>query len=145
MTRKHALLVGAGVVVAVCALYLPSLGAPFEYDDKVEIRDGTSTKRAVWRNTYNQTGVYTERLYIPHGAGYYSLTVLMRTTNGLIYEDMFHIGYNVNYMDGFGLMLWLPLLLATITIFLGSSRSVKWDDDDYEARDRNGGGLGILG
>lgn len=111
---------------------------------KVEIRDGTSTKRAMWRNTYNETGVYTERLYIPHSAGYYSLTVQMRTTNGLVYEDVFHIGYNVNYMDGFGLMLWLPLLLAAITIFLGSSRNIRWDDDDYE-KDRNGGGLGILG
>jgi len=112
---------------------------------KVEIRDGTSTKRAIWRNTYNETGVYTERLYIPHGAGYYALTVQMRTTNGLIYEDMFHIGYNVNYMDGFGLMLWLPLLLAAITIFLGSSRNIRWDDEDYKSQDRNGGGLGILG
>jgi len=109
---------------------------------KVEIRDGTSTKRAMWRNTYNTTGVYTERLYIPYGPGYYSLTVQMRTSNGLVYEDYFHLGYNVNYMDGFGIMLWLPLVLATITIFLGSTRSLQWDDDE---RDRNGTGLGILG
>ena len=112
---------------------------------RVEIRDGTSTKRAIWRNNYNATGVYTERVYIPHGAGYYSLTVQMRASNGIVYEDTFHVGYNVNYMDGFGLMLWLPLLLAAITIFLGSSRNVRWDDDDYENSDRNGGGLGILG
>jgi len=113
---------------------------------KIEIRDGTSTKRALWRNTYNATGVYTERVYIPHGAGYYSLTVQLRSSNGIVYEDVFHVGYNVNYMDGFGLMLWLPLLLATITIFLGSSRaSARWDDDDYEGGERNGGGLGILG
>lgn len=112
---------------------------------KVEIRDGTSTKRAVWREKYNMTGVYTERVFIPHGAGYYALTVLMRTSNGIVYEDTFHVGYNVNYMDGFGLMIWLPLLLAAITIFLGSSRNIKWDDDDYESNDRNGGGLGILG
>jgi hypothetical protein len=111
----------------------------------VEIRDGTSSKRAIWRSVYNTTGVYTERLYIPHGAGYYSLTVQLRGSNGLVYEDVFHVGYNVNYMDGFGLMLWLPLLLAAVTIFLGSSRNINWDDDNYEGRDRNGAGLGILG
>ncbi|CAB9500428.1 expressed unknown protein [Seminavis robusta] len=111
---------------------------------KVEIRDGTSYKRTIWRNTYNQTGVFTERLYIPHGAGYYALLVQMRGSNGLVYEDMFHVGYNVNYMDGFGILLWFPLLLAAVAIFLGSSRNVRWDDDDYENGNR-GGGLGILG
>lgn len=35
MTRTR--LVGVGLVLAVLALYLPSLGVPFEYDDKVEI------------------------------------------------------------------------------------------------------------
>lgn len=119
-------------------------GEPEKKVYKVEIRDGTSTKRAMWRNTYNEPGVYTERLYIPHGPGYYSLTVQMRTSHGIVYEDMFHIGYNVNYLDGFGLLLWLPLLIAAITIFLGSSRNVRWDDEDYENQER-GGGLGILG
>ena len=55
---------------------------------KVEMRDGTSTKRAMWRNTYNATGVYTERLYIPHGPGYYSLTIQLRASNGIIYEGL---------------------------------------------------------
>ena len=113
---------------------------------KVEVRDGTSQRRIVWRNVFNATGIYTERVYIPHGAGYYSLTVHMHTSNGIVYEDTFHVGYNVNYMDGFGLMLWLPLFLATVTIFLGSSRHIsRWDEDDYERDERNGAGLGILG
>lgn len=35
MTRTR--LIGLGIVAVVLALYLPTLGAPFEYDDKVEI------------------------------------------------------------------------------------------------------------
>ncbi|MCO4771868.1 MAG: tetratricopeptide repeat protein [Deltaproteobacteria bacterium] len=37
MSRRALWLVGAGLVGLILALYLPFLGAPFEYDDKVEI------------------------------------------------------------------------------------------------------------
>lgn len=110
----------------------------------VEIRDGTSAKRAMFRKTFNEAGVYTERLYINYGPGYYTLTVLLRTSHGLQYEDVFHLGYNVHYMDGFGLLLWLPLFLASIFIVSCSKRKANWDDDEYDevARGKNQGILG---
>jgi hypothetical protein len=61
-----------------------------------------------------------------------------------VYEDAFHIGYNVNYMDGFGMLLWLPLTIATVAAFFMGSRKQHWDADDYQSDDRNGK-QGILG
>jgi hypothetical protein len=110
---------------------------------KVEIRDGTSPKRAVFRKTYSQSGVYTERLYINYGPGFYTLSVLMKSTHGIYYEDIFHVGYNVHFMDGFGLLLYLPLFLAAIPIFFCSKKKANWDDDDFGEDERDGKGLGI--
>jgi hypothetical protein len=106
----------------------------------VEIRDGGSAARALFRKQFKSTGVFTERLYIPYGPGYYVLSVVMMTTHGLIYEDTFHLGYNVHYMDGFGILLWLPLLIASICIFLCGSKKTHWEDEDFEGEDdsRNG-------
>jgi hypothetical protein len=108
----------------------------------VEVRAGTS--RPIFRKTYEQVGVFTERMYIPYGPGYYQLTAMLKTTHGIIYEDTFHVGYNVNYMKGFGMMLWLPLLISAICIFLCGTRKSHWDDEDYDGDDRNGR-QGILG
>lgn len=105
----------------------------------VEFREGITTSR--FRKTYNSPGVYTERMYIPSGPGYYSVTVVLKSTHGIIYEDVFHIGYNVNYMEGFGMLLWLPLVVASICILALGTRSSHWDDDDYEGD----GQEGILG
>jgi hypothetical protein len=96
---------------------------------KVEIRDGTSSKRAVFRNQYNTTGVFTERFYIPYGPCYYTLSVMLTTTHGLMHEDTFHIGYNVHFMDGFGLLLWLPLVIAAVPIVLCGRQKRNWDDE----------------
>jgi len=114
---------------------------------KVEIRDGTSIKRALFRREYTETGVYTERLYISYGPGFYTLTIVLKTTHSIYYEDVFHIGYNVHYMDGFSTLLWLPLVLATIPIILCAKKKATWDDDDFGDDDdaRGGRGLGILG
>jgi hypothetical protein len=109
---------------------------------KVEIREGTS--RLVFVKEYESSGVYTERFFIPYGPGYYQLSVILKTTHGLVYEDAFHIGYNVNYMDGFGLLLWLPLTIATVAAFLLGSRKTHWEDEDYQGDTRNGK-QGILG
>jgi hypothetical protein len=109
----------------------------------VEFRDGTSAKRALFRKVYNEVGVFTERLYISFGPGYYTLTVLLRTTHGLIYEDTFHLGYNVHYMDGFGFLLWFPLFLSAILIVACSKRKATWDDEEFD--DARGRGQGILG
>lgn len=112
----------------------------------VEFRDGTSAKRAMFRKGYTEPGVYTERFYISYGPGYYTITVLLRTSHGLIYEDSFHLGYNVHYMDGFGLLLWLPLCLAAIVILTCSKRKANWDDDEYDVAARGrGNNQGILG
>ena len=116
---------------------------------KVDIRDGTSGSRVLLRKEYNDVGVFTERVYIPYGPGYYTLSVLLKTSHGLVYEDVFHLGYNVNYMDGFGILLWLPLLLATVCIFLcGVEKTGHWDDDDFDStgtQDRRSSQQGILG
>ena len=110
----------------------------------VEIRDGTASSRVLYRKIFNAVGVYTERLYIPYGPGYYVLSILLKSTHGLVYVDTFHLGYNVNYMDGFGMLLWMPLAIATIcVIFCGTSKA-HWEDEEYEADDRNGR-HGILG
>ncbi len=65
---------------------------------QVDVRAGMSAKRTIFSRTYNSTGVYTERIQIPFGPGYYALSVRLRTTHGIVYEDTFHIGFNVNYM-----------------------------------------------
>ena len=101
------------------------------------------TSRPLFRKTYNSPGKYTERTYIPSGPGYYAVSVVLKTSHGLFYEDTFHLGYNVNYMEGFGLMLWLPLVIASFCIFLCGTKKTHWEDDDYEG-DSQSGRQGIL-
>jgi hypothetical protein len=110
----------------------------------VEIRDGTASSRLLMRKIFNDPGVYTERIYIPYGPGYYVLSAVLKSTHGLMYEDTFHLGYNVRYMDGFGLLLWLPLAIASICIFLCGTKKAHWEDEDYNGDDQNGR-QGILG
>lgn len=102
----------------------------------VEFREGIATIR--FRKTYSSTGVYTERMYIPNGPGYYSVTVMLKSTHGIVYEDTFHIGYNVNYMEGFGMLLWVPLLVASFCILVLGTRVAHWDEDDYEGDGQDG-------
>ena len=71
----------------------------------------------------------------------------MTTSHGLVYEDSFAIGYNVHFLNGFGLLLWLPLCVACITIVLCGAKRTNWADDDYEGDldARENSSLGILG
>lgn len=110
----------------------------------VEIRDGPSWLRVLWRNTYTEPGVYTDRVYIRYGPGYYTLFVTLQTSHGLIYEDTFSIGYNVKFLDGFGILLWLPLLVSAIAILMCGAKKSNWDDDEFDGG-REGRSLGILG
>ena len=48
-------------------------------------------------------------------------------------------------MEGFGIILWLPLVLSSLCIVLCGSRKSHWDDDDYEGDDDDDGRQGILG
>jgi hypothetical protein len=112
---------------------------------QVEVRDGTSSLRPILRKNYDATGKYTERVYIPYGPGFYTLTVVLKTTHGLTYEDNFHLGYNVHYMDGFGILLWLPLVAAAICIVICGRKKGHWDDDEFGVSERSGQNLGILG
>lgn len=107
---------------------------------EVEVRAGMSAKRTIFFRSYNTTGVYTERIQIPYGPGYYSLTVLLRTTHGIVYEDTFHIGFNVDYMGGLWLIVWLPLVLASIPMLM-FKRKPNWEEDE----DYGGSRSGILG
>jgi len=110
---------------------------------EVEVRAGMSVKRTVYSHTYDAPGVYTERIQIPYGPGYYAFSVRLRTTHGIVYEDTFHIGWNVNYMGGLWLIVCLPLILAAIPILM-FKRKPNWEEDeDYGGGGR--GGSGILG
>ena len=111
----------------------------------VEIRDGTSSKRALMRQEYTSPGVYKERIYIRYGPGYYTLSVVMVTSSGLVYEDSFAIGYNVHFLDGFGILLWLPLCIACATMVLCGAKRSNWNDEDYDDEARDSSNLGILG
>lgn len=111
----------------------------------VEIRDGPSWKRVLWRSEYKAPGVYSDRVYIRYGPGYYTLSVSMLTSHGLIYEDMFSIGYNVGFLDGLGVLLWLPLLVTAIVILLCGAKRTNWDDEENDSSGREGQNLGILG
>jgi hypothetical protein len=94
----------------------------------VEIRDGPSARRRIFQKTYNRPGIYTDKIYIPYGPGYYTLSVRMKTNHGLVYEDVIHLGYNVNYSIGLTSMLIFPIMVAIIsTIFLSQ---VKKKDNE---------------
>ena len=82
----------------------------------VEIRDGPSARRKIFKKIYNRPGVYPEKIYIPYGPGYYTLCIRMKTNHGLIYEDVIHLGYNVNYSVGLTSMLIFPIIAAIISI-----------------------------
>jgi hypothetical protein len=101
----------------------------------VEIRDGSSHKRALFKTQYEEPGVYSERVFIRFGPGYYGIHVLLTTSHGLVYEDVFHLGYNVHYMSGFGALLWLPLVFFGLVIVIFA---VRRGEHEYEPGDRNG-------
>lgn len=111
----------------------------------VEVRDGTSSKRALMRTEYTSTGIYKERIYVRYGPGYYTLSVVMISSHGLVYEDSFAIGYNVHFLNGFGVLLWLPLCVACVTIVLCGAKRSNWNDEDYDDDARENASLGILG
>lgn len=69
----------------------------------------------------------------------------MTTSHGLTYEDCFATGYNVHFLAGFGVLLWLPLILASMAILLCGVKKSNWDDEDEDDPDREGGNMGILG
>jgi len=109
---------------------------------QVDVRAGMSVKRTVFSHTYDAPGVYTEKIQIPYGPGYYAFSVRLRTTHGIVYEDTFHIGWNVNYMGVLWLIVCLPLVLAAIPILM-FKRKPNWEEDkDYGGGSR---GTGILG
>lgn len=109
----------------------------------VEVRDAGSSKRVLLHTEYNATGIYKERVYIRFGPGYYTLSVTMMTSHGLLYEDVFQIGYNVRFLSGFGVLLWLPLLIASATILFCGTKKSNWEEE--VDNDREGRSLGILG
>lgn len=107
---------------------------------EVEVRAGMSVKRVVYSHTYDAPGVYTERIQIAYGPGYYAFAVRLRTTHGIVYEDTFHLGWNVNYMGGLWLIVCLPLVLAAIPILM-FKRQPNWKEEDYEGDSSRGNGI----
>lgn len=94
--------------------------------------------------TSTRNRAYTDRFYIRYGPGYYSLSVVMITSHEIIYEDTFSIGHNVRFLDGFGILLWLPLLLSAVGIILCGAKKARWDDEEFDGG-RDGHRFGILG
>ena len=124
----------------------PSRGSDSPQRYYVEIRHGTSWERTVFHKYYDKTGVFTAQIFIPYGPGHYTLTLRM-TTNSQVYEDTFHLGYNVNYTAGLTWLVLTPLLLAAVPLLL-HQRKTSWEDDDYGESSNSGNGfrgLGILG
>lgn len=95
----------------------------------VEIRDGPSARRKIFQKIYDRPGVYTEKIYIPYGPGYYTLSIRMKTNHGLVYEDVIHLGYNVNYSVGLTTILIFPIIAAIISLV--SLSQVKRKDPEH--------------
>lgn len=86
--------------------------------------------------------MHTVRVYIRYGPGYYTLSVTLLTSHGIIYEDYLGVGYNLGFMDGFGTMLWLPLLVACAGIvFFGNTAGLDEDDPDNPRENVPKGGI----
>jgi len=105
----------------------------------VEVKERTSTSRSFLQKMYNATGVYSEQIYIPDGPGYYTLTFVMKTTHGLVYEDLFRIAYITNYTAGILWIVILPLLVAIFPLFF-YQRKFSNDDEETNNNNNNEGG-----
>lgn len=97
----------------------------------VEVRRGTSTSQLFLQKMYNATGLYSEQIFIPNGPGFYTLTFVMKTTHGLVYEDSFQIAYNINYTAGMLWMILLPLIFALVPLFMYQQ---KFSDENTNIR-----------
>jgi len=108
----------------------------------VDMRYGTSAKKMMFRKTYERPGTYTEQVFVPFGPGYYTVTARLTTTHGLVYEDVFSLGYNINFDTGLAWIVLVPLIVAAIPL-LSVRRKANWEeDDDFRS---GGAGGGILG
>lgn len=108
----------------------------------VEIRDGPSWKRILYREEFTEPGQHTVRVYIKYGPGVYRLSAVLHASNGIVYEDTFTVAYNVGFLDGLGMLLWLPLLIvSTVVLFYGKDDSDERDRQD----DADSVGGAILG
>lgn len=95
----------------------------------VDMRQGTSTEKMLFRKVYDSPGIYTEKFHVPFGPGYYSVTSRLTTVNGLIHEDTFSFAYNVHYDQGLSWLVLVPLILAAIPL-LSITRKPSWEEDD---------------
>jgi len=84
----------------------------------VEMRLGTSGRRSIFQRIYDKPGVYTQEVYIPYSPGYYTVSVRLRTMHGLVHEDTFHFGHNMNYANSLPWLAILPLFATAILLLL---------------------------
>mmetsp|Transcript_16506 Transcript_16506/g.23465 ORF Transcript_16506/g.23465 Transcript_16506/m.23465 type:complete len:1122 (+) Transcript_16506:215-3580(+) len=95
----------------------------------IEMRDGVSSSRPIFQKKYNATGLYTENIHIPYGPGYYAISLILRTSHGLVFEDVFHLGYNINYADGLVMIFLIPLAIFIVPLFCFRKKS-NWENDE---------------
>ena len=80
-------------------------------------------------NILDSPGIYTEQVFVPFGPGYYTVTARLTTTHGLVYEDVFSLGYNVDFASGLAWIVLVPLIVAAIPL-LSIRRKANWQEDD---------------
>ena len=96
----------------------------------VDMRYGTSAKKMMFRKTYESPGTYTEQVFVPFGPGYYTVTARLTTTHGLLYEDVFSFGYNVDFATGLAWIVLVPLIVAAIPLLSIRRSKANWQEDD---------------
>ena len=107
----------------------------------VDLRSGSSTKKLLFRKIYDHPGIYTEQVFVPFGPGYYSIIARLTTTHGLVYEDSFSFGYNVDFASGLAWIVLMPLVVAAIPLLL-ARRKTTYEDDDFSSTGARGRILG---
>jgi len=91
-----------------------------EYTYPVEIRVNRSSKNIIFRKVYDSPGTFTEKLELPFPPGYYTLTIRLRTHDGIIVDDEIQFSYNINSfsVEMLSLMVSVPLLVVAVALLL---------------------------
>jgi len=97
-----------------------------KYD--VELRVGRSADKVVFRKEYNAVGTFTENVILRFPPGHYTITVRLRTTDGLVYDDEFHFAFNANSVSYILTSMILVPLIVTSFALLFTKRAANADD-----------------
>jgi hypothetical protein len=88
----------------------------------IEMRHGTSPESVIFRETYHKPGIVTEKVFFRRKPGYHTIMVRMRTSYGLVYDDVFHFGFNINVSIGLAAAVFLPFVLISVPLFASAKQ-----------------------